>query len=112
MEEMLEVHTTTRDGVPIVSAQGEIDVSTAPKLRDELSSVSADSVRVVVDLSEVTFLDSTGLGVLVASWKRYNEAGGTLELVITRPQIVKVLEVTGLSSVFTIHSSLGDALAA
>ena len=107
---MLEVSTGEREGVPVVWAAGEIDVSTAPRLREQLTSLPIDADRVVVDLSDVTFLDSTGLGVLVASWKRCQESDASLDLVVARPRIMKVLEVTGLNAVFTIFGSLEEAI--
>lgn len=108
-EEILELLTSDRQGVPVVWAAGEIDVSTAPRLREHLTALPPEATRVVVDLSEVTFLDSTGLGVLVAGWKRCEENGARLELVVTRPQVMKVLEITTLDAVFTIHSSIDEA---
>jgi anti-sigma B factor antagonist len=108
-DEILEVLTTERQGVPVVWAAGEVDVSTAPRLREHLTTLPVDARRVVVDLSEVTFLDSTGLGVLVAGWKRCQESGASLELVVTRPQVRKVLEITSLDGVFTIFDSIDEA---
>ena len=110
-DEMLEVMITVRDGVPVVSAEGEVDVSTAPRLREQLAALPIDAGRVVVDLAEVSFLDSTGLGVLVASWKKCQEAGARLDLVVTTPQVSKVLEITRLDSMFRIFESLDDAFA-
>lgn len=109
---MLEVLTTRRGDVPVVWAAGEVDVSSAPRLRDQLHALPVEAGRVVVDLSEVTFLDSTGLGVLVAGWKRCHEAGASLELVVTRPQVMKVLEITTLDALFTIHGSIDEAFPA
>ncbi|HTX01559.1 MAG TPA: STAS domain-containing protein [Acidimicrobiales bacterium] len=121
MDDIFQVTVEERAGVPIVRAAGEVDVSTAPTLRERLVDLPDGTPRVIVDLSEVTFLDSTGLGVLVAGQKRLrapagagDEVEGTpggLDLVVTRPQILKVLEVTGLTSIFTIYSSLDEAIA-
>lgn len=112
MDELFQVKVREQAGASVVSAEGEVDVSTAPALRQRLYELP-ESAKVVVDLSEVTFLDSTGLGVLVAALKRVREsdAGGDLRLVVTRPQVSKVLEVTGLSTVFSVFSSLDEALA-
>ncbi|MDA8296175.1 MAG: STAS domain-containing protein [Actinomycetota bacterium] len=112
MDELFQVKVREQAGASVVSAEGEVDVSTAPALRQRLYELP-DSAKVVVDLSEVTFLDSTGLGVLVAALKRVREsdAGGDLRLVVTRPQVSKVLEVTGLSTVFSVFPSLDEALA-
>jgi anti-sigma B factor antagonist len=111
MEDLCEVSVSEREGVSIVTAVGEVDVSTAPKLRQSLHD-QLKAALVVVDLSEVTFLDSTGLGVLVSALrrKREQEAGDAFRLVVSRPQVSKVLEVTGLTSVFPIYRTLEEAL--
>lgn len=112
MEDLFQVSVSERDGKSIVTAVGEVDVSSAPELRQRLRD-QADGAFVIVDLTDVTFLDSTGLGVLVAALKRVRESssGGELHLVVSRPQVTKVLEVTGLSSVFSIFGTLDEALA-
>lgn len=112
MDELFQVKVREEAGASVVSAVGEVDVSTAPELRQRLQELP-EGTQVVVDLSDVTFLDSTGLGVLVAALKRVRESdtGGDLRLVVTRPQVTKVLEVTGLSTVFAVYSSLDAALA-
>lgn len=112
MEQNFEIVEEVRDGVPIVAVSGEIDVATAPPLRERLQAQSASGpATLIVDLSAVTFLDSTALGVLVGALKRCREAGGNLPLVITEPRILKVFEITGLTDVFPIHSTVGEALA-
>ena len=110
MDELLQVSREDRDGIPVVTVGGEVDVSTAPTLQAELNSIPAATARVVVDLSEVMFLDSTGIGVLIAAMNRLSDGGrdGTMQLVVTRPHILKVLEVTGLTSIFDIHGSLEE----
>lgn len=107
----LRFETLVRDGVPVLAVGGEIDVYSAPELREKLLELSHGShTTAVVDLTEVSFVDSTGLGVLVSGLKRFREAGGDLPLVVTQPQILKVLEITGLSTVFAVHSTLDGAI--
>jgi anti-sigma B factor antagonist len=99
------------DGVPVVAASGEIDVATAPPLRDRLQALTTSgNANVVVDLLGVTFLDSTALGVLVGALKRCREAGGDLPLVIAEPRILKVFEITGLTGVFSIFETVHEAV--
>jgi anti-sigma B factor antagonist len=99
-------------GVPVLAVTGEIDVYTAPGLRERLVElVQAGTSRVIVDLTAVSFVDSTGLGVLVSGLKRCREAGGDLPLVVVQPQILKVFEITGLTAVFTIRPTVAEALA-
>lgn len=100
------------DGRPVLHVAGEIDVYTAPRLRERLLELAhSGATTVVADLSGVSFVDSTGLGVLVSGLKRFREAGGDLVLVVTQPQVLKVLEITGLTEVFTIHADVGEATA-
>ena len=87
-----------------MSLGGEIDLYTAPRLHGELVTVlSADApVQIVVDMSGVDFCDSTGMNVLLAAHRRAREQGGDLELAAPRPAVRKILQVTGLESVFTV----------
>ena len=97
----------------VIEVGGEIDLYSAPELKQRLLGViDAGKRQVVVDLSEVTFIDSTALGVLVGAVKRLRSADGTLALVCTKPSIAKVFETTGLERVFAIHATRADALAA
>jgi anti-sigma B factor antagonist len=90
-----------------------VDVYTAPTLRDHISQLVADGqYHLVLDLEEVAFLDSTGLGVLVGGLKRVRAHDGTLSLVCTQERILKVFRITGLTKVFPIHASVPDALGA
>ncbi len=95
---------------PVIAVSGEIDVATAPQLRECLHRVIAQGEStIVLDLLEVTFLDSTALGVLVGGLKRCRELGGDLHIVVADPRIVKIFEITGLTNVFTIVDSLQAA---
>ena len=96
----------------VLAVTGEVDVATAPAMRERLVSLVADgNVRLIVDLSPVDFIDSTGLGVLVGTLKRVREADGELALIIPQERILKLFDITGLSKIFIIHSTLNSALA-
>ena len=98
-------------GVSVITPQGEIDVATAPGLRHHLDKgIDQDSGPVVVDLTSVTFIDSTGLGVLVGAQKHCDEAGREMRIVVTDPRIHKVFAITGLTNHFEMHDSLEPAL--
>lgn len=95
---------------PVIAVSGEIDVATAPQLRECLHRVIAQGEStIVLDLLGVTFLDSTALGVLVGALKRCREVGGDLHIVVADPRIMKIFEITGLTNVFTIAPSLQAA---
>ena len=95
----------------VLAVRGEVDVYTAPRLREKLVQlVSQGKYRLVVDLEGVDFLDSTGLGVLVGGLKRVRTHDGDMALVCTQQRILKVFEITGLTRVFDIHDSLEAAV--
>ncbi len=110
----MDLTLSTREvgGRTVVAVGGEIDVYTAPKLREQLVDlVNAGRYHLVVDMEGVEFLDSTGLGVLVGGLKRVRSHDGTLRLVCAQEKILKVFRITGLTKVFPIHSTLEEALA-
>jgi anti-sigma B factor antagonist len=97
----------------VVAVGGEIDVYTAPKLREHLIDlVSGGTNHLIIDMEGVDFLDSTGLGVLVGGLKRVRSQDGSLHLVCTQDRILKIFRITGLTKVFPIHASVAEALAA
>ncbi len=111
----MDLTLTTReaDGKTIVAVGGEIDVYTAPKLRDKISElVATGAYDIVVDMHEVEFLDSTGLGVLVGGLKKVRAHDGSLRLVCNQDRLLKIFRITGLAKVFVIHETADDALAA
>lgn len=109
----LSLSTRTEGDRTVVEVAGEIDVYTAPKLREMLIDlVAGGAYHIVVDMEQVDFLDSTGLGVLVGGLKRVRAHDGSLDLVCSKDRILKIFRVTGLSKVFPIHASIAEALAA
>ncbi|HET9692048.1 MAG TPA: STAS domain-containing protein [Acidimicrobiales bacterium] len=97
----------------VLAVKGEVDVYTAPRLREKLVElVSQGKHQIVVDLEAVEFLDSTGLGVLVGGLKRLRSHDGDLSLVCTHSRILKVFEITGLTKVFSIYESVDAATSA
>ena len=101
------------DGRHVVAVRGEIDLFTAPELKKTLQeAIESGATRVVVDLSETTFLDSTALGVLIGAVKRLRQRDGTLVIVNTDANIQKTFEITGLDQIFTILPTRDDAIAA
>lgn len=108
---VVTVTTDERDGVVIVSVGGEVDAHTAPEVQQAVHAAIGSNIRLIVDLTDVTFLDSTGLGVLVTALKRVREADGSLDLVVTSPRVLKVFTLTGLDVVIPIHETLDAAVA-
>lgn len=108
----LRLDVSERDGWSVLSVGGEVDVATAPRLRERLIGlVNGEAYRIVVDLDDVDFIDSTGLGVLIGARKRVGVHDGDVRLVITDARITKVFEITGLDRVFAIHETVASAVA-
>jgi anti-sigma B factor antagonist len=87
----------------VLAVRGEIDLFTAPELKQVLAeSIEAGRVRIIVDLTDTTFLDSTALGVLIGAVKRLRSRDGALAIVNIDDNIAKTFEITGLDQIFTI----------
>lgn len=96
----------------VVTVTGEIDIATQGQLRTKLNDlVVAGHVDLVLDLSGVSFVDSTGLGALIGTRRRVHAFHGSLALVIPDESVMKVFTITGLEKVFAIHDTLEAALA-
>jgi anti-sigma B factor antagonist len=112
MELTLNVYSDGPEAT-IIAVSGEIDVYTAPKLREKLVSlVDSGNYHLIVDMEGVEFLDSTGLGVLVGGLKRVRAHDGWIDLVSTQGRILRIFRITGLNKVFSIYDSVAQAVAA
>ncbi|MGH3212649.1 MAG: STAS domain-containing protein [Trebonia sp.] len=112
MELTLNVYSEAT-GFTVIAVGGEIDVYTAPKLREKLISlVEEGSYQLIVNMEGVDFLDSTGLGVLVGGLKRVRAHDGWIDLVCTQSRILRIFRITGLNKVFSIFDSVAEASAA
>jgi len=108
----LSMATRPASGFTVLEVAGEIDVYTAPQLRERLIAVVEGGARqVIVDLGRVEFLDSTGLGVLVGALKRLRVVGGELRLVCAQERLLKIFRITGLDRVFELYDSVESACA-
>jgi anti-sigma B factor antagonist len=98
-------------GWTIVSIYGELDVATAPSLRERLIALVGDgATKLVLDLEGVDFLDSTGLGTIISALKRARTHGGDMRLVCTQARIRRLFEITGLDRAVPLLPSLDVAV--
>lgn len=111
-------HNTTRAGLfgrtirghTVLRISGELDIATAAVLRDRIAAVLDDTVLpVIIDLSRVSFCDASGLTMLITVQRRANARGRTVALAGPRPNVRKLLRITGLDQAFPIYSSLAQA---
>jgi anti-sigma B factor antagonist len=97
----------------LLNVRGVIDLFTAPELKARLVSLIEGGAReVVVDLSEATYMDSTGLGAMLAAARRLGNRGGRLAIAGPRPSISRVFEIAGLDSLLTVVGTRAEALLA
>ena len=105
-----------RPGTVLLAVDGEIDTLTAARLQaglnEALEAAQADGADVVVDLSGVTFLASSGLAVLIGGARSLAELGGRLRLIAASRAVTRPLQVTGADALFDIHDDLAAALRA
>jgi len=97
----------------IIALEGEVDVYTAPQLKQQIiSMLDNDITKIIVDLTSVDYLDSTALGVLIGGLKRLRERDGSLNLICPNPRIRRIFEITGLDKIFDIYQTQDEAVSA
>jgi anti-sigma B factor antagonist len=108
----LTVSTEQHGAVAVVAVAGELDMATAPQLQHEVAVLlEAGQTRLVFDLANVSFCDSTGLSVFVRARNRSETAGGEVRLAAPQRSVRRILEVSGLVEVLRTYPTVGDALA-
>jgi anti-sigma B factor antagonist len=106
---MMQIATTPGSDRYVITVSGEVDLATSPELDTEIiAAIDSRATSVVIDLTDVSFMDSSGLGVIVRALKRCREAENDLDLVITNERVLKVFGITGLDQVIPIHASIQD----
>jgi anti-sigma B factor antagonist len=109
--EDLSLHMHVVDGIQVFELSGSLDIATSPTVRASLVEASErGDHRLVVDLTSVDFLDSTGLGALIGAQRRAKEYDGEVRLVVKEGQILRLLRITGLLKVFAVFGTLDAAL--
>jgi anti-sigma B factor antagonist len=103
-----------RGEVAVLVVGGEIDYEASPQLRAGIiNAIKGGRRQLVLDLSAVTFVDSTAIGVMAGALARLEDAGGgSLAVVCTNDKVLQIFEITGLDSVITLHGSRDEALSA
>lgn len=110
MTARLDLHTTTEDRSTVVAAKGDIDLSTASTFRDHvLDAIDVDPMRLVLDLSNVGFIDSTGIGVIVLVRRKVRVRRGELHVVVSR-RVRAALRLAALEQALNLHDRIEDAL--
>lgn len=108
----LNIHISSHGGdTQIFDLQGSLDIATSPTVRAALlDAAERGEHKIIVDLSRLDFIDSTGLGALIGSQRRAKENNGEVRLVAREGQILRLLRITGLLTVFGVYHTLENAL--
>jgi anti-sigma B factor antagonist len=114
MEDRLQFHVelvNPTEDVAVVDLEGDVDIHSAPQFKDVLlQGIEEGAQRIIVDFAKVTFIDSSGLGVLVSGAKRVRRNNGTLDIVCRDDNITRIFEITGLDRIFGIYPTREEAL--
>jgi len=102
----------THGAAVVVSAHGELDITSSQRFDDHLSEAEAASDQVILDMSAVDFMDTTALAVIVTHWRRQTEEGGVFLLAGARYRYTKALWITGLADRLPMYDTVGEAVAA
>ena len=109
----LNIHTEIIEDKTVLAPQGDVDLSSAPQLRTILGPVlEGENPRLLIDLSAIGFMDSTGVGVMVNALNRIKEKGGAIAFCKPTPRVHRVLQIAGLLKALPLYESRDDALAA
>jgi anti-sigma B factor antagonist len=106
---IMQIATTPGSDRYVITVSGEVDLASSPDLDAAIiAAIESGSSSLAIDLTDVSFMDSSGLGVIVRGLKRCREADKDLDLIITNERVLKVFGITGLDQVIPIHDSIED----
>jgi len=108
---VLEIHIEEGDGYTVCRPVGELDAYTVGQFREALGDLASNG-RLVIDLSDVPFMDSAGLGALIGGIRRARESGGDVAVACSRPTLTRLLHTTGFDRIVPVTETIPEAVAA
>lgn len=103
--------TKTDKNTLLVVTEGELDHHLATKIRREIdAAISADTRNIIFDFSGLTFMDSSGIGMIMGRYKKSQKYGGKVIVAAPKPQVKRILEISGLLNIITLEPSVKKAL--
>jgi anti-sigma B factor antagonist len=109
---MLEIRVDDHDAYTVCRPVGELDSYTVTQFREVLSGCASTARRLVIDLSDVAFMDSAGLGALIGGVRRARESDGEVAVACSRPTLTRLLQTTGFDRIVTVAETLEEAVEA
>ncbi|MFD7246812.1 STAS domain-containing protein [Streptomyces massasporeus] len=104
------VSTTTADGIHVLTVTGEIDQTSGSRLQQAMAVPAGPRPRIVIDMSGVTFMDSTGINILILAHRALDDAGGSLRLAAPGESVTRVMHIVGLDTIIDCYPTLEQAL--
>ena len=106
------ITTEIKRGVLVIKFEGELDLHLVSKIRDSIDKIIDDQgiVKVIINLHKVSFLDSSGLGLILGRYKKLNSLGGNLSLSQASPQVIKILQAAGVLNIVNLYANDNEAL--
>ncbi|MEU9647226.1 STAS domain-containing protein [Streptomyces sp. NPDC048188] len=108
--ERLSVLTTVTDGITVVTPAGEVDNDTGGRLRQALDITGTVRPRLVIDMGQVTFMDSVGINILISTYQNVTAADGWLRLAAPTAPVRRILQLVGIDKLIDCHPTLSHAL--
>jgi len=113
--ETMRIETSLRhlDGVPVLDVVGEIDIYTTPQFKEAVSAaIDENKPAIIINMAQVTYMDSSGFGTLLSATKRLRPLDGALYLAGCNDSIQRMLQITRLNTIFGVYTTEDEALAA
>ena len=109
----LETSLRHRDNVPVLDVSGEIDIYTTPQFKEAVSAaIEENQPSIIINMSDVKYMDSSGFGTLLSATKRLRPMNGTLYLAACNDAITRMLQITRLNTIFGVYKTEDEALSA
>ncbi|MEU0946867.1 STAS domain-containing protein [Streptomyces canus] len=108
--DQLSIVDTSSEGIRILAVAGEIDYDTCETLRQALDVPATPPPRLVIDMRKVTFMDSTGINLLIAAHQSATDAGGWIRLAAPTSSVMRTIQIVGLDTLIDCHAILREAL--
>ncbi|MEU0030892.1 STAS domain-containing protein [Streptomyces sp. NPDC006335] len=108
--DQLSIVDTSSEGIRILTVAGEIDYDTCETLRQALDVPATPPPRLVIDMRQVTFMDSTGINLLIAAHQSATDAGGWIRLAAPTSSVIRTIQIVGLDALIDCHATLREAL--
>ncbi len=113
--ETMRIETSLRhlDGIPVLDVVGEIDIYTTPQFKEAVSAaIDENKPAIIINMTQVTYMDSSGFGTLLSATKRLRPLDGALYLTGCNDSIQRMLQITRLNTIFGVYATEDEALAA